>query len=81
MVPGIPKQQGYPATGRLKKQQYPQEDFNTLLARRKEEYAKHRAEKERFAKVLERIREMVAEYEAFLAEYPNQLAKIKLKKR
>lgn len=67
--------------GPVKKQHYPQEDFATLLARRKEEYARNRAEKEKYAELAEKMRKMVAEHEAFMAQHPDQLAKIELKKR
>ena len=73
------QQYGCPPT--VKQQRYPQEDFATLLARRKEEYARARAESEQYAKVIEQVRNMVTNHEAFLAQHPRQLAKIQLKKR
>ena len=82
MVPGFPGAvhlQPHPL--RLQQKRYPTEDFETLLARRKEEYARIRAEKERFEKVLEEIRKMVSENETFIAQHSEQAAKLTFRKK
>ena len=63
------------------KRQAEEEDFETLLARRKEEYARVRAEKEKLAEVLEGLWRTSAETEAFIARHPEQVAKLTLRKR
>ena len=40
-----------------------------------------RAEKERFAQVLEEVRRLVTENETFIARHEEQAAKIKLRKK
>ena len=82
MVPGFPGAvhlQPHPL--RLQQKRYPTEDFETLLARRKEEYARIRAEKERFEKVLEEIRKMVSENETFIAQHSEQAVRLTFRKK
>ena len=79
--PGVVVPQQRLPPGKPRQKRYPEEDFETLLARRKEEYARARAEKEKFAKVLEELRRTVAESEAFIAKHPEQVAKLTLRKR
>ena len=59
-----------------------QEDAATVLAARgDEEYARCRTERETYANVLEQIKTIVQDYEAFLANHPEQLSKVTLRKR
>ena len=79
--PGVVVPQQCLPPGKPRQKRYPEEDFETLLAKRKEEYARARAEKEKFANVLEELRRTVAESEAFIAKHPEQVAKLTLRKR
>lgn len=57
------------------------EEYTMALARREEEYAKAKTEREQYAKVIPQIKRMIAEYKAFLAQHPTQLTKIKQRMR
>ena len=57
------------------------EDFATLLARRQEQYAKMRTEKQHYVEAIAKIKRMVDNYETFLALHPKQVAVVKQRKR
>ena len=57
------------------------EDFATMLARRQEEYAKMKMEKQRYGEAIIKVKRMIDDYETFLAVHPKQVAMIKQRKR
>ena len=59
----------------------PREDIDAMVIRRREEYAKHKAEGEKYEKMLNVKQSIAKEYEAFLAEHPDQVSKVTLRKR
>ena len=77
----VPQQLGQPVNPWKRQKRHQEEDFSTLLAKRKEEYARVRAKKEKFSGVLEELRHKVAVNQAIITSHPEQVAKVILRKR
>ena len=57
------------------------EDFDTLLAKKQEQYARLKAEKQQYLNAIAKLRKMVDDYENFLALHPKQVAKVQQRNR